>query len=280
MCTIRNVPSVRSGDAPRSPPPRSRSGSPRRAGPRAGELRQQPPHGLRCAHHDRGGRSELLAHPRQVAPAVEGARVHHHLVQRPRVAEVGYPRLAEPARELGAGVRGVVGLHPDVDQVHVTRSAHAQLRAAVDPPPRPARAEEEPALRASAPARGPFGLRGRGQAMHLQLRRNLGNERLVLGRPPVRGRTAAGHDDRIPAELVQEASHAAGAAARPSLRSAGSGTSGRGSALGRPRPPGDAIKGRERSPMVESRRDADSSFSRALAKTPAGSWRSRQRLRS
>ncbi len=172
------------------------------------ELRQQPPYGLRCAHHDRGGRSELLAHPRQVAPAVEGARVHHHLVECPRVAEIGHPRLAEPARELGAGVRGVVGLHPDVDQVDVAGDPHAQLRAAVDPPLRPARAEEEPALRASAPARGALGLRGRGQAMHLELRRNLGDERLVLGRPAVRGRTAAGHDDRVPAELVQEASHA------------------------------------------------------------------------
>ena len=121
------------------------------------ELRQQPSHGLRCAHHDRGGRSELLAHPRQVAPAVEGARVHHHLVQRPRVAEIGHPRLAEPARELGAGVRGVVGLHPDVDQVDVTGGLRAQLGAALDPPLRPARAEEEPAFRASAPARAPSG---------------------------------------------------------------------------------------------------------------------------
>ena len=171
------------------------------------ELRQQPPHGLRCAHHDRGGRSELLAHPRQVAPAVEGARVHHHLVQRPRVPEVGHPRLAEPARELGAGVRGVVRLHPDVDQVDVTGGLRAQLRTALDPPPRPAWAEEEPAFRASAPARSALRLRCRGQAMHLELRRDLGDERLVLGRPPVCGRTSAGHDDRIPAELVQEPGH-------------------------------------------------------------------------
>ena len=71
---------------------------------------------------------QLRAHPRQVAPAVERARVDHHLVERPRVAEVGHPRLAEPPRELGARERRVVGLHPDVDQVDVAGRACSPAR--------------------------------------------------------------------------------------------------------------------------------------------------------
>ena len=151
---------------------------------------------------------ERATHPREVAPTVQRARVDHHLVERPGIAEIGHPRLSEPPRELGAGEGRVVGLHPDVDQVDVgtvparrgqccprstsattagagTASARRVHASARFPParPRPGGAELELApgsrRRASRP-RAPSGLRSR--------RRPVTTMRLV-------------------AELVQEAGH-------------------------------------------------------------------------
>ena len=68
-------------------------------------------------HDDRARRRERRAHSRELAAPVQGARVDHHLVERPRIEQVGDPRLSGDARQPGSWLRAVVWLHLDVDQV-------------------------------------------------------------------------------------------------------------------------------------------------------------------
>ena len=219
----------------RSPPPRSRSGSRRRAGPRAEGT--PPAAGARppvCSSRSRRRFRAGCPSARRSRRRCRRARVDHHLVERPRDRRGRRPTACRAARESSAPrIRGVVGLHPDVDQVDVTgraaRPAPCCRRSTTATSAGGGRASA-PRVRASASC--PRARRPRAGACTSSSGRDLGH-RASRPRAPS-GRRSRRRRSRRPGPSRARAGSApcAAAAARPSRRSAGSGTSGRGSAYG------------------------------------------------
>ncbi len=77
---------------------------------------------LRRAHDDRRRRPQQPTHRGNRQPPMNPRRINHHLVQRPRIAQVGDPADAQCARQRGAALRGGVGRHDRVDDVDVGRA--------------------------------------------------------------------------------------------------------------------------------------------------------------
>jgi hypothetical protein len=138
---------------------------------------------------------------------VESGRKDHHLVESPRIAQIGHPWLPESLREasscLGRGVR----LHPDIDQIGPGPGFQAEPKALVGPPLRPAVGDPEPPFGDRSPPHARVGLVSIRHPADLEVCRNLRHERRVLGRPAVGRSTLSGHDDRLVAELGQRLDH-------------------------------------------------------------------------
>ena len=138
------------------------------------------------------GRLQRLAHPRQREAAMRARHVHEHLVERPRIAQVGDVRDAQLRRQAGRELAGLVRLHPRVYEVDVRHVAR-QRGGLGAPPARPRPLQGQGALRPPAPAAARQRL-GHRDAAHLA--GDLAAKRGVGGRPAIRGRPGAGDDDR------------------------------------------------------------------------------------
>jgi hypothetical protein len=72
-----------------------------------GEGRLNPANSLGRRHHDGRCCTEEASHTRRLQPPVQRGGIDRHLVQCPRVPEVGHPRLAQTTRQR----RGCLGRH-------------------------------------------------------------------------------------------------------------------------------------------------------------------------
>ena len=115
---------------PRNPRRRSRLGSGSPAYPRAREC-GDPAGGLLRVRDDRGGHAQDAAHASPVGPPVDAAWIDLHLVERPRVAQVGDPGTARLAAIRAAAA-------PD------SKGSSTRTRSAGPPPP-PSRCPPPPA---------------------------------------------------------------------------------------------------------------------------------------
>ncbi len=159
-------------------------------------------------HDDRGRRGEELPHAAELAAAVEPARVHLHLVERPRIAEVGDPRNAEPRGDAGGDEARLERRHRRVHQIGGF-PLNSGL-GALFPPAEEVVLAAQPAVHAAPDRPGRFrrvaldptddGVRG-----------HLGRKRGIRGRPAARLHPRPGHDDRFVAVLWQVAHELYGA---------------------------------------------------------------------
>ena len=171
--------------------------------------------GLRRRGHDRRGAGQRPAHRAQVEGALDRRRVQAHLVERPRVLEVGDPRHAELGGEPRAGQRRLVRSAGREHDVRPGSHTPPERHGLLDPPAHPAvraRAQErEPRRHAGRPRR--LGAR---DAVDLGVGGHAGEQLGILRIPAPAPHPGPRHEHRMPAAIRQVAHRSRGAMdARP-----------------------------------------------------------------
>ena len=194
------------GHARRSPRPRSRSGSRPRAVRKRRKLREQPPHGFRRAHHDRRCRSErapMRSRSRRRWNPLGYTIISSSAQGSPRSATHGLPSRRDSSAPASPNRRAASRRRSGRTHRGPARRGRCSRRSTTATSAGAGRATAPPG-RASGASLGLAAVGSRSTSSSLGIS---AIRRLVLGRPAVGGRAAAGHDDLIPAELVEEAGH-------------------------------------------------------------------------
>jgi len=156
--------------------------------------------------HRRRGR-QGPPHLAEHARVVQAGRLRAHLVERPRVLEIGHPGQPERLRHAGTGERRLVRQARRVDDIGAAPYPFAQPAALVDPPVDPRWREAAQPLH---PRGGPGGL-GALEPVHLHTRPDAAQQLLVARLPAVAVLGHAGDHDGAVAEGVQVADGPQGA---------------------------------------------------------------------
>ena len=158
---------------------------------------------------------------------MKGGRKDEHLIERPRIGQIGDPRDPGSCGHLrGAGRSRLIGLHHGPNQVTVGGRSSPCFEQVPMPPTRPRLRDGAQSL--ESPSRPTRDRLGRCDSMDLKVACDPAGEIFVSRRPMIDGWPLAGDHHWLVTVLAQMLDDVEAAAGCPRLRSVGRSTSGRG----------------------------------------------------